>query len=395
MLIAILGRQPKLSLAELEGYFGSNAVQTFSNQAALIDQLTANINHLGGTLKIAQVDFEFNSKTPLEVLHQIEKYYVKNLPTNLGKITLGISWYGAPLAPKIINHTLLKIKARLKKTVSLRLLPVTDLALSTATAHHNSLGKSPKKIEIIVAQNHQQFVIGRSIGCQNISAYRDRDQKRPLRDSKVGMLPPKLAQIMINLARNQVNSTEAITLLDPFCGTGVVLQEAHLMGFRIIGSDLEPKMTEFTRKNLTWLDRNLTATPLLNGDATKLKWPKFDIVASESYLGKPFGSPPTIAQIIAEKSLVSGIVSGFLRNLYPQLADNGQICLAVPAWLRPDGHYEDLGLITAKSLEKLGFKYKKFRFVQNQDLLYFRAEQSVARRLLVLQKIPEISAKLD
>lgn len=57
---------------------------------------------------------------------------------------------------------------------------------------------------------------------QDIESYTARDQARPMRDARVGMLPPKLAQIIINLALSNNDITE---VLDPFCGTGVVLQE--------------------------------------------------------------------------------------------------------------------------------------------------------------------------
>lgn len=386
MLIAILGRLPKLSLAELENYFGSDKIQTFSPNSAIITQDQANINQFGGVLKFAQIDFRTRAKSPLEVLKQIEKYYITNLPHDLGKLTLGLSWYGDNLNPKIINQTLLKIKSRLKKfAVSVRLLPTTEPALSTATSHHNGLGKNPKKIEIIVAQNHQEFVIGRSIGCQNISAYRDRDQKRPKRDSKVGMLPPKLAQMMVNLSRPQDTQTD-LTLLDPFCGTGVILQEAHLLGFNVIGSDIEPRMVNYSKQNLAWIDKDTNKAQFLVGDATHTKWPKFDCVASESYLGKPFGTPPTLTQIRSEKELVEPILTGFLRNLRQQLPAQGQICLAIPAWLKPDGNYEDLNLTQAKELARLGFQYRSFNLIHPQDLIYYRPGQSVARRLLVLQK---------
>ena len=77
-------------------------------------------------------------------------------------------------------------------------------------------------------------------GVQNISAYAMRDQKRPKRDAFVGMLPPKLAQIMINLALGDQEPKDKL-LLDPFCGTGVLLQEALLMGLKVYGTDLSQK----------------------------------------------------------------------------------------------------------------------------------------------------------
>jgi tRNA (guanine10-N2)-dimethyltransferase len=247
------------------------------------------------------------------------------------------------------------------------------------------LGKSSKKIEIIITSYQNQVLVGCGIGTQNISAYRDRDQRRPKRDSKVGMLPPKLAQIIINLSRPKPASlNQKLTLLDPFCGTGVILQEAHLLGFNIVGSDIEPRMVNYSRQNLKWLSQDLDKAKLLVGDATQTKWPHFDCIASETYLGKPFGSPPNLNQITVEKNLVEPIIAKFLKNLRQQIPANSQICLAVPAWLDPNGKYTDLHLIQPKQLQKLGFRYKSFKTVKNADLIYFRPSQSVARRLLVL-----------
>lgn len=385
MLIAILGRQPDLSLAELENYFGSSLVTRFNHDIALVQADHANINHFGGVLKFAHVKDDVTSKSLQQNLRDIEKSCAKNIPTDQGKITLGLSWYGNQIPLKLLHNLAMKTKFSLRKAgASVRLLPTDQLTISTATAHHNQLGKNPKKIEIIVASNKNRVLVGHSIGAQNISAYRDRDQKRPKRDSKVGMLPPKLAQIIINLSRpHPAASDRNLTLLDPFCGTGVILQEAHLLGFDIIGSDIEPRMVDYSRQNLTWLSKE--AQPkLIVGDATKAQWPHFNCVASEAYLGKPFGTAPTASQIMTEKKLVEPILTQFLKNLRQQIPDDGQVCLAVPAWLQPDGTYADLNLVQPKQIEQLGFCYKSFALV-SRDLLYCRPGQSVARRLLVLR----------
>ena len=387
MLIAILGRQPQLSLAELESYFGSDLVTQFNEGVALINTSSANIDHFGGVLKFAKVKDQFDLKSLQKNLKDLEKSCLVHLPSDQGKITLGISWYGDRIPLKLLHNLAMKIRFGLKKRgASVRLLPISQLNISTATAHHNQLGKNPKKIEVIVVNNHKQVIVGYSIGSQNISAYRDRDQKRPKRDSKVGMLPPKLAQIIVNLSRPETASAARNgTLLDPFCGTGVILQEAHLLGFDIIGSDIEPRMIEYSRQNLNWLSDKLTKTELLVGDATNTKWPKFDCVASEAYLGRPFGTPPTRTQIIAEKQLVQPIISGFLKNLRQQISPTGQVCLAIPAWLETHERYADIDLVRPERLSQLGYKIKHFSLVSHQDLLYYRPGQSVARRLLVLQ----------
>jgi 2-polyprenyl-3-methyl-5-hydroxy-6-metoxy-1,4-benzoquinol methylase len=102
---------------------------------------------------------------------------------------------------------------------------------------------------------------------QDIEAYGARDQARPARDARVGMLPPKLAQTIINLAAGRpetrmdkhwdsADGLGRFMVLDPFCGTGVILQEALLMGYSVYGSDIEPRMAEYTKKNLQWLVSN-------------------------------------------------------------------------------------------------------------------------------------------
>ena len=59
----------------------------------------------------------------------------------------------------------------------------------------------------------------------------------------VGMMPPKLVQMMINIALSTHQSTNQPTIYDPFCGLGTTLIEAANMGMtRIYGSDLSPEM---------------------------------------------------------------------------------------------------------------------------------------------------------
>lgn len=48
------------------------------------------------------------------------------------------------------------------------------------------------------------------------------------RSMVVGMMPPKIAQIMINLA---TKGERSIAIWDPFCGLGTTLIEAFHSGF--------------------------------------------------------------------------------------------------------------------------------------------------------------------
>lgn len=252
MYIAILGRQPALGIAELERVFDSTSVDLFSAVSATIQAEAFEVQRLGGTQKAGRVVAE-TSGDWRKASQTIISQYASSWSNHDGKITLGISAYGFDVSAREVQKTGIVLKQRLKQSgTSLRLIPNSEPALNTATSHHNKLGLSDNKIELLVIRGKKgQVIIAESTGAQNITAYTKRDQERPKRDAFVGMLPPKLAQMMINLA----HLPESGRVLDPFCGTGVILQEAAFLGYSVYGTDLSDKMIEFSKVNLDWLAR--------------------------------------------------------------------------------------------------------------------------------------------
>lgn len=386
--VAILGRQPALGVGELERVYGSDTMHWFSDQSAVVTSEHFSIDYLGGTQKAGRVRIELSRADWRKTSMKIVQEYQKSWATRTGKLTLGISAYGFDVHPREVQKTGIILKQKLKNSgVSLRLIPNQDAALSSATSHHNKLGLSDNKVELIAIRARDgRVIIAESIGTQNITAYALRDQKRPKRDAFVGMLPPKLAQMMINLATPP--SSSSITLLDPFCGTGVVLQEAALMGFAVYGTDLADKMIDYSQTNLQWLadshHLNITTT-LHQGDATTTTWKQpVDAVVCETYLGQPFSAPPSPAKLTEVRGNCDHIISTFLKNIAPQLRPGTPLCLAVPAWRGHDGSLTHLPFIT--QLDKLGFTQYDFKNVKPTDLIYYREDQVVARELLVLVK---------
>ena len=418
MIIAILGRQPELGIAELERLYQD--VRWFSNQAALIKTDSIDVEHLGGSLKVGRVVAELPHADWRQVSMKLVKLYTAAWAQFDGKITLGISAYGFDTSTRDIQKTGIILKGKLKDTgVSLRLIPNSEPALNTATSHHNKLGLSQNKVELLVVRaKNGSVIIAESMGAQNITALAARDQGRPKRDAFVGMLPPKLAQIMINLASplskqlTNPSSTdlapptplgvaregdEAVSrsadrpprILDPFCGTGVILQESALMMYEVYGTDLSEKMIRYSRDNLNWLqDKFLVRTGwyLHEGDAMTTQWQKpIDAVVCEGYLGQPFSAPPSPSKLTEVRGNCDHIIGDFLKNIGPQLQPGTPLCVAVPAWRSKDGYFTHLPLIN--KLEQFGFKQVQFKNVDTKELLYYREDQVVARELLVLTKI--------
>ena len=371
----VLGREPKISLAELEAIFSSSKVKQIAPQLALVTAHSIPFNRIGGSIKAAQL------------INQPIQDYLSNLPA--GKITLGISDYSEHANPRKTWELALKYKNMLKRhNRNVRLVPNgKSPILASAASHHNQLGEKTNHIEVVKFGKYTSI----SIGTQNITAYAKRDQARPARDAFVGMLPPKLAQILVNLA---TTGAKTGTILDPFCGTGVVLQEAILMGYSAYGTDLSEKMIDYSRKNLDWItSRTLSlqkaGAPKLYlepGDATSHKWqlvePNF--IASEIYLGHPLSAPPAEIKLKQLQQEAKILLTTFLKNISAQILSGTTLALATPSWKRPDGSYSGVNILD--EIDKLGYNAIKYRYASYDDLLYHREDQIVARQIIVLRK---------
>lgn len=384
--VCILGRQPALGMAELESLYGADTLQPLGQHAALIDLATSEIafSRLGGTVKLAKM------LTILDTTEwgQIEKFlltsvvpHAESLPE--GKMNLGLSAYGLTVRPDRINATGLSVKKVIKATGRpVRVVPNKTPELSSAQVLHNDL-TGERAWELLFIRHGNKTYVAQTTNVQNINAYAARDQVRPKRDARVGMLPPKLAQIIINCANPSVNTT----ILDPFCGTGVVLQEALLIGNKAYGTDLEPRMIEYSQINLPWLVEKFRVEDvefkLAQGDATTYQWDSFDSIACETYLGRAFSALPNIDILRDVMSDVDKIHKKFLQNVARQTKPGFRMCIAVPAWKTQHGFTH---LKTLDNLSDLGYTRAVFTHVDSKDLVYHRPEQIVARELVILTR---------
>lgn len=386
--IALLGRQPELSLAELQATYGRANVLHFTADTAVITADSIDITQLGGTIKAGRIALDVPSTDWSRLSKKVIQHYTKEWEAISHKLTLGISAYDLRVVPRQLQALGLDLKKQVKsRGGSLRLIPNQDLALGTATSHHNKLGLSDNKIELLIIANYRTgtVVVAESTGTQNITALARRDQARPRTDAFVGMLPPKLAMIMINLALGEKSlpNSSAPTILDPFCGTGTVLQEAALRGFTPYGTDLSEKMVQYSRENLDWFyaTNHLDTPPYTveQADATEATWQQpIDAVVCETYLGQPFSAPPRPEKLREVVGNCNHIITKFLQNIAPQLQSGTPLCIAVPAWADTSGYFTHLPFI-----DKLG----ALGYIQARlPLLYYREGQVVARELLVLKK---------
>jgi tRNA (guanine10-N2)-dimethyltransferase len=165
-------------------------------------------------------------------------------------------------------------------------------------------------------------------------------------------LSPKLARCMINLARGHPD----VTIFDPFCGTGSILIEAGLIGCRVVGSDVNPKMVKGCRRNLDFL--HIPHYNLFIADARKLPLSPYSCVVTD---------PPYRRSSSTLGLEVEELVSSFLSNTYDHLPKGGYVSISLPT----DFQIVKLG-------QSIGYMCVEVHFV--------REHKSLTREIAVFKK---------
>jgi tRNA G10 N-methylase Trm11 len=262
-LAFILGRKHSLALAEIlevlrvEDYsYETLSVSTYWLVLDLktnspVENVTEKLQkRLGGTVKIAEIVEEI----PVKNLEDLQLSLLEKMITPLGKkVNIAISIYGDIRAlPRNFQKELgMSLKTYYKEMgfkASFAYSGKTDTSSVTFTKKIKGKGAD---INFLVTRAGQVF-IGKTITAQDFESYSKRDYGRPMVSKKSGALPPKLAQIMVNLTCTSKDKY----VYDPFCGSGTVLQESMVLGYNVIGSDIDRKAVQQTEQNLGWLKKH-------------------------------------------------------------------------------------------------------------------------------------------
>ena len=381
MHCAIIGREISLAYAELESVVGN--FEKINHQSVAFGYNTTkhiDIDRFGTVIKLAEVVRKVSKSADLsyEVSNTLQEIVQSRKISN---IDFGISVYGSKIPYRVYKKLLISTKKLLKKGgTKARFVESSDCVLNAAQIKHNKLDSSG--IEILLSYSDDQIILATTYAVQDIDSYSKRDYGRPCRDMKVGMFPPKLAQSMINISSIQADSI----IYDPFCGSGIVLQESLLRDIEVWGSDMSTKMTKCSNSNLEWLNNNYTISQrykVFAADATKLvslPTQKYHIV-TEGFLGKPFGTIPAKDDLDKVKHELSTIYLEFLKNIKNSSNQPENIVLTLPCWKQKNG-LEHLNIID--QIQKLGYTIKQFQSVDYDKVIYKRPNQIVGRQILVL-----------
>ena len=315
-----LGREPHISTAEIEAVFSAwgtkYTVQERTAERLIIEtkqplDAAALMHRLGGTIKIAEQITSSEYPLPNMISHLTHAQPV-------GKIDFAVN----------DRRLALELKKELKTAGhTARFITIKN----TATILFNRLVE--KQSDLTVLGN--QIYVTRAI--QPIVELGARDYGRPGSDAKSGMLPPKLAKIMINLAQIPLDAN----ILDPFCGSGTILMEAAAMGYKhLTGSDLSPKAIADTKKNLNWLITHyslpITHYKIHQADARSLdhilKPRSIDAIITEPYLGKPLTGRESKPYLLQQTKDLAALYTAAFASFAKILKPNGVIIFITPAF---------------------------------------------------------------
>lgn len=263
----------------------SNYLFVFGNTPELAEEELAatypDFDRLGGTVKVAEII----SNDLLMTLTAGKK------PGD--RIVFGFS--GDWVDPKPIKARLesLGFKARF-------ILPKDGIELSSVAVAKQNV------TEIYKIGDLQ----AKTIWVQDFEGWNLRDYGRPAVDPHIGMLPPKVARMMVNVSQGK-------KILDPFCGVGTILAEALTLGLDAIGSDTSQAQLDKTKKNLDWLGKTC---PLYLWDARQIssKVTGVDAIVTEPFLGP------------ANQQVLEKLYLGCLTDWQKVLKTGGKVVIALP-----------------------------------------------------------------
>ncbi|OGH87812.1 MAG: hypothetical protein A3J93_05275 [Candidatus Magasanikbacteria bacterium RIFOXYC2_FULL_42_28] len=387
----VLGREPEISTAEITTVLKlpNEAVKFLAENILKINTAveTDLIKRLGGTIKIAE---EVGSEL---TENELKEKIIAELQTITGKIHFGISLYDK--SGQIgVKPFALDIKKELKKNgLSVRYVPSDEHnQLSSATVFHNQL--TTKGREFLITKTADGFALAKTIAIQPFEELGARDFGRPGRDDFSGMLPPKLAMMMINLAQADLDAT----LLDPFCGSGTILTEAMILGYKnLIGSDISEKAIADTRKNVEWTARQFPISnfkfpinsqfPIYNIDIDnlekKIKPHSIDTIITESYLGKPLTGRESESELRLQVGELKTLYLNAFRAFTKLLKKDGTVIFIIPRFF---SRGQWITINCESEINNLGFKTVSLQ-QKKPYLLYGRPGQRVGREIWRFKKV--------
>lgn len=247
--------------------------------------------------------------------------------------------------------------------------------------------------ELMLAPCADKIVLAQTVAVQNSDDWGKRDYNRPFADPKRGMLPPKVARMMVNIAR-ALCPKQSHALLDPFCGMATVLAEGMMVGVSGVGSDNDTTVAKRAQANLEWIGKEYEHAQdisfrIMTADSTHidemLASASVGMIVTEPFMGIPFElvngqltHKKKPVELESVKNMVKGLEKlyiGSLKSWRHLLVPNGVVVMTLPQIELPRGNFTVKKVLD--SIENLGYT------LYTGPLPYSRPQTVVTRQIYV------------
>lgn len=366
----------------------SNLKAESEEELSLRNELSQIFKHLGGSIR-----FGVMIDDQEDYLDAIKEKYKS-------KIIFGITAFGVFSTLKEVDKFAKKIKERyIEEGMSVRFISPkienkyegkTNLLLNSAQVDKNRLLK--KGFELVIFSDGEDVRMGSTIDIQDYEQFSIIDYEKPRSDKKMGMLPPKLARIMVNLSG--VGFSPQNVIWDPFCGSGGILLQAMITGRSVLGSDVDKWAIRNSEQNIDWLVQThpefgnfadvryktfpLDITDIPQNIAKLMKNSSIDAVVCEPYMGPPQRRPMARSKAVL---LSNGVVEqyGALLQFLERIGKKGlRVVLIVPIYKTYEGWY---------SFYVNELIHKKQWKIVNKNLHWERKTSIIRRHIMILELI--------
>ena len=387
----ILGNQRAVAQAELESVIGALSPILNVEDVLMVEGFEGNVaalqDKLGTVIKTGVV--HASAKDQDELVETLTALATTLRPDAEGKFKFGISIYsgghrGKLTAMRTQNDRIgIRVKNALKEQGrSVRYVTSKIPVLSSVVVTKQKLLQ--EGIEFCLFPRENDILIGVTESVQNFEEWSARDYGRPERHAKRGMLPPKLALAMINIANGDPDKD---TLLDPFCGVGTVLTEAMTIGYRnLIGSDIDEAATEATRVNVEHeakrqeveIEPRIIQTKV-EVLGTFLAPNSVDRIVTEVFLGQPRKGEEDRIELEKRLDVLVELYTEAFRAFSSVLTDGARVVIAIPAYVLGNEVLEPRIVERAQLFGLELEPFKKIETTRFGALRYGRDDQLVLR----------------
>ena len=380
----VLGRNPELSAAEILSYFEREDIPVkdyFTRSNGLLIEVdrsldvSKTINELGGTIAIGRVLISGNKEKLIKELEEKPIYFGKE-----NKVIYSVMDFAD-------ENTLNDVLSAVKRNFAAERLKARYKGVSGRIKLQGGavVAGSPEKMRLrdmtYFVFEGKESAFGVIESSHSSEESEKRDIGKPVRRESLA-ISPRLAKILINLS--QVKKKQ--TLLDPFCGIGVILTEALLKEINVIGIDIDREAIESAKKNIEWLRGNYeikAQAKLVNYDSRKYKLEKADGIATEPSLSELMTKVPSRERAAEIANEFEKMMIDVLNNFEGTLEGGSKIAFSAPLIKSTKGK---VSCNIENILERTGLSLCRLKYSKGVGfpIREFREGQIVGREFFVL-----------